>query len=210
MILLIALLAGLAAGFLFARLQHRSWTVPPLLTPGLALLAFLPQVLVAWLPPVRDLLPDGLVVAGLFLSLALLLLFCWINRHLSGVWIMALGLGLNLLVMAFNGGFMPISPQAASRLVPADTQAALAALASGTRFGLKDILLLPSQTHLVLLSDLLLSPKGFPYQVAFSLGDVLIAAGVFWLMVSQGKPLPSLLNIPTQKHKMKMTKESQC
>jgi hypothetical protein len=206
MILLVAVLAGLAAGLLLARLQHSQWMVPPLRKPWLAILAFLPQVLVAYLPSIRARVPDELAAAGLILSLALLLLFCWINRRLSGVGLLASGLVLNLLVMAANGGFMPISPQSASRLVPADTQAALAALASGSRFGLKDILLLPSQTHLVYLSDLLLTPKGFPYQVAFSLGDVLIAAGAFWLMVTQCRSLEA----PPQKHKLNITKESEC
>jgi Family of unknown function (DUF5317) len=202
MILLVAILAGLAAGLLFARLQKRPWTVPPLHKPWLAIIAFIPQLLISYLPAVRAQVSDELAAAGLIVSLALLLGFCWFNRRLSGVWLLAVGLVLNMLVMALNGGFMPISPQSASRLVPPDTQAALAALASGSRFGAKDLLLLPSQTHLVWLSDIMLPPRGFPYQVAFSFGDVLIAAGAFWLMVTQGR----VLEAP---HK-KIAKENEC
>jgi hypothetical protein len=221
MILLVAILAGLVAGLLLARFRKQAqkqapgqgWTVPPLRKPWLAILAFLPQLLISYLPT-RGQVSDELAALGLIASLALFLVFCWFNRRLSGVWLLALGLGLNLLVMALNGGFMPISPQTASRLVPADAQAALAALASGTRFGLKDILLLPAQTRLVWLSDQFLPPRGFPYQVAFSLGDIIIAAGAFWLMLTQGKPLgvskKSLPEKPPKKINDQLVKESKC
>jgi len=186
MILLIAILAGLVIGLSLARLQKRAWSVPPLHKSWLAIIAFLPQFFFLYLPFTRTRVPDGLTTAGLIVSLSLLLVFCWFNRRLSGVWLLTLGLFFNLLVIAANGGFMPISLQTASRLVPPET---LAALGNGSRFGYKDILLLPEQTRLIWLSDHFLPPEGFPYQVAFSLGDMVIAAGAFWLMVTQGKPL---------------------
>jgi hypothetical protein len=132
-------------------------------------------------------IPASWVSAGLLSSQVLLLVFCWFNRHLSGVWLLALGLALNFLVIAANRGFMPISPQTASRLYPQDV---VQAIPLGSRFGYgKDILLMPADTQLVWLSDRFLPPEGFPYQVAFSLGDVVISAGAFWLTAVQGKPL---------------------
>jgi hypothetical protein len=186
MILLVAILAGLVAGLSLARLRKRPWVVPPLRKTWLVVIAFVPQVFSAYLPMTRFRVPHILAAAGLIVSLILLLVFCWFNRQLSGVWMLALGLFLNLSAIASNGGFMPISPQSASRLVPPET---LATIGNGARFGSKDILLLPEQTRLVWFSDCLLFPKGFPYQVAFSLGDLLIAAGAFWLLATQGKPL---------------------
>jgi hypothetical protein len=186
MILLVAILAGLAVGLLLARLRKRPWMVPSLRKPWLVIFAFLPQFFTLYLPATRTRVPDGLAAGMLMVSLVLLLVFCWFNRELSGVWMLALGLSCNLLVMAANGGFMPISPQTASRLVPPET---LAVLKNGDRFGYKDTLLLPGQTRLAWLSDHFLPLERFPYQVAISLGDGMIAVGVFWLMVTQGKPL---------------------
>ena len=199
MILLVAILAGLVVGLSLARFQKRPWMVPPLRKPWLAIIAFLPQLITLYLPPTRSRASDALAAGGLIVSLALLLVFCWFNRRLSGVWLLALGLFSNLLVIAANGGFMPISPQTASRLVPPET---LAILGNASRFGTKDILLLPEQTRLIWLSDKFLPPEGFPYQVAFSLGDMLIAAGAFWLMVTQGKAMVAPEN--------KLAKESEC
>src|ERR687885_775327 len=47
-------------------------------------------------------------------SLALLpaLRFLWLNRRYRGLWVLAIGAGLNLLVMVANGGLMPIAPSA--------------------------------------------------------------------------------------------------
>lgn len=156
----------------------------------LVIVAFLPQFFAFYLPATRDRMPDAWVAAGLIASDALLLVFCWFNRHLAGMWLLAAGAALNLLVIAANGGFMPISPQTASHLIP---PAVLETLPIGERFGAgKDILLLPENTRFVWLSDRFLLPDWFRYQVAFSLGDTLIAAGAFWLMATQGKPLLTL------------------
>jgi hypothetical protein len=180
LILLLALLAGLLIGLLLARWRRRPWQTPRLRAAWLVLLAFLPQLFAAYLPADALPIPDALAGASIVLSQCLLLVFCWLNRRLAGVWLLALGTTCNLLVIALNGGFMPISPQTAGRLLGPQA----ATLEAGGRFGWKDILLLPEQTRLACLSDRFLPPEGFFYQVAFSFGDVLIAAGAFWLAVS--------------------------
>lgn len=186
MILLSALAAGLVVGAGIAWARKRPWTLPRLRSVWLVVVAAVPQALAFYLPATRTRIPEAAAAAGLVGSQILLLAFCWINRQVPGIWLLALGTGLNLMVIAANGGFMPISPQTASRLVPAE---ALAGLEIGSRFGIKDVLLLPEETRLVWLSDRFLPPEGFFYQVAFSLGDLGIAAGAFWLAAVQGKPL---------------------
>lgn len=189
MILLVALLGGLLAGIVLALLQKHAWQVPPLRFLWLVVIGFLPQAVIFYLPPTHSGIPDQVVGSSLILSQIVLLVFCWFNRRVAGVWILACGLALNLIVIAANGGFMPISPQTASHLVPATV---LAKYQIGSRFGTgKDILLLAENTRLVWLSDRFLPPAWSPYQVAFSLGDIWIAAGAFWLMLTQGKPLRS-------------------
>ena len=147
----------------------------------LVIFAFTPQLLVAYLPAFRTSLPQDWAAAALLGSQALLLLFCWFNRRVPGIPLLALGLAANLVVMAANSGFMPISPETASRLVPPET---LSTLELGARFGRKDILLLPEATNLFFLSDHLLLPEWSPYQVAFSPGDILVGLGAFWLMAA--------------------------
>ncbi|KAF0109065.1 MAG: hypothetical protein FD146_109 [Anaerolineaceae bacterium] len=182
MILLAALPAGLLTGLLAARWRRSRWEVPALRFAWLAVVAFVPQYLAIYFLPTRGLLSDEWAAAGLLLSQALFLVFCWLNRRVPGIAVLAVGLVANLLVMALNGGFMPISPETASRLVPPGMLDDWAS----SRFGWKDILLPLEDTRLALLSDRLLPPVWFPYQVAFSLGDVFVAAGAFWLMAAGG------------------------
>ncbi len=187
MILIIAILAGVAVGVLIARLQKRTWTVPNLRVIWLVILGFLPQFFLFYLPATRMRMPDIWIAAGLVGSQIILLVFCWFNRHIPGIGLLAIGLLLNFLVITANGGFMPISPQTASHLIPATL---VQTLKIGERFGYgKDILLLPENTRLVWFSDRFVTPAWLIQPVAFSLGDILVSLGVFWLLVSQGKSL---------------------
>jgi hypothetical protein len=141
--------------------------------------AFLPQLVGAYLPVSRYLLPDWLAATSLSASLIVFVAFVWLNRRLPGMPILMVGLGLNLVVILVNRGWMPISPFTASHLVDGN---ALQSVSVGSRFGQKDILLLPQDMHFEILSDRFLLPDWFPYKVAFSLGDIFIALGIFWLL----------------------------
>ena len=78
---------------------------------------------------------------------------------------------------------MPISPENVSRLVP---DAIPGSWQIGSRLGTgKDIVLAVDQTRLWWLSDRFLLPLP-GRDVAFSLGDVLIAAGAFYRALCMG------------------------
>ncbi|MBT7483771.1 DUF5317 domain-containing protein [Candidatus Peregrinibacteria bacterium] len=182
-ILLISVLAGIIIGSLSARLKKQAFQAPDLRLIWLAVLAFAPQFFAFYLPATREIISDSLVAICLVISQVLLFVFAYCNRKTVGMWLLIGGLVLNLVVISVNGGFMPISPETASHLVPA---AVVQSIPLGSRFGKgKDIFLLPEDTHLESLSDRLLLPEGFLFQVAFSIGDILIAFGAFWMLSNQ-------------------------
>ena len=178
MILLAALIAGLLVGMGWALWRGLPYQPPPLKYLWLVFVAFLPQFLAFYLSGNRQ------NISGFLLpfSQTLLLAFAWLNRRQPGMLILLLGTALNFTVIASNRGFMPISPQTASHLV---SQEVLENIQPGDRFGTKDILLLPQDTRFEWLADRFLPPAWSAYQVAFSLGDVLIAIGIFWLLARQ-------------------------
>jgi hypothetical protein len=191
-ILLIAVVAGLLVGTVWTRWRGDLYQPPDLKYLWLVFIAFLPQFIALYLPSTRERVPDTWSAVLLPVSQTLLLGFVWLNRRLPGMKVLFLGVALNLTVMAANGGFMPINPQTASRLV---TQEVLENHQPGDRFGTKDILLLPQETRFEWLADRFLPPAWSAYQVAFSLGDVFIALGVFWLLANQKTPKKQPLSI---------------
>lgn len=112
----------------------------------------------------------------------MLLVFAWLNRRLPGGWLLGTGLLLNFLAIILNGGLMPISPETVHALVP---DAPDGSWRIGERLGrTKDVVLPEEATRLGILSDRFLLPQWMSYPVAFSLGDVILALGAFWLIFS--------------------------
>ena len=182
MILLLALGVGLVIGLGWAKLRGQSYQPPHLNYVWLAIVAFLPQFLVTYFERTRALIPDWLAALAIVISQVLLFLFAWSNRRVPGMLVLIIGLVLNSSVMIANGGFMPINPQTVERIVGKEK---IDSLDVGNRIGYKDILLPADETRLELLADRFLPPDGFPYQFAFSLGDIFIALGAFWILAYQ-------------------------
>jgi|WetSurMetagenome_2_1015567.scaffolds.fasta_scaffold108722_3 hypothetical protein len=186
MILLPAVLAGLIAGWIRSKKNKQPYIPGHLKLWWLVFIAFIPQWVAFSLPFTSTKLPDNWAAVVLVGSLVVLLIFTWFNRKQPGFWLLGLGLIFNLIVIGLNGGFMPISPEAVYRLVPNAPQGSWHI---GERLGTgKDIVLLTLFTNLWFLSDRFLLPTWLNYPVAFSVGDVLIAAGAFWILWAMGGP----------------------
>jgi hypothetical protein len=85
----------------------------------------------------------------------------------------ALGVGLNLLVIGANGGYMPRSTEASAAVGrPVDT------IADGQR--LANVSILSDSTRLPWLADVLPQPQWLPLSNVLSVGDLLLAAGLAW------------------------------
>lgn len=179
MILWLGLGVGLATGFGLSKWRGHPYRSPTLYSIWLVFLGFLPQLLVIYLGNNRITIPDWVAATSIVTSQLFLLLFAGLNRHLPGMWILIAGLVLNLAVMIANGGFMPINPNTAERIVGTER---IASFELGSRIGYKDILLPASETRLEWLADRFSPPFWSPYQVAFSLGDVFIAIGAFGIL----------------------------
>lgn len=150
----------------------------------LALIGFLPQLFIFFMPGVQA--PPHLASVALLLSQTLLLIFAVMNLRTPGFWLLALGLGLNLLVIALNGGLMPISPEVVARLAP---DAPEGAWMTGDRLGdSKNVVLAVNATRAWWLSDRFLAPGFFPQRVAYSIGDVLLLLGAAWMFWALGGP----------------------
>jgi hypothetical protein len=150
--LVVSLIVGLLRG---GKLRNRTemrvtmWWLLPLGFLVLAASSFVPE-------------DNGDLAVGLVLgSYVPLLLFVWLNRNLTGIWIAGIGILMNFTVIAANGG-MPVLLEAAR----------LAGETGDLVFDAKHVLL-DESTRIPFLADIIPLPGA-----VLSLGDVFLAIGV--------------------------------
>jgi hypothetical protein len=91
-------------------------------------------------------------------------------------WLLAaLGVGLNLLVVVANGGFMPQSVDA--RVA---TRGAPVIVTQSSEPQLRNIVTMGDETRLGLLGDVIAEPAWFPNANVVSIGDLLLGLGLAW------------------------------
>ncbi|MHC1740486.1 MAG: DUF5317 family protein [Anaerolineaceae bacterium] len=186
MILIVAVFIGLIAGLIRARVNKQEYRYFDLRLPVLVVIAFIPQFFGFFLPATRVLFSEQIASFLLISTQVLLLLFCLLNlKNIRFIPIFT-GFMANFLVIVLNGGLMPISPETINRLMP-NAPDSFWSLGHRLGFG-KDIVLQEKQTKLPFFSDRFVTPEWLRYPVAFSFGDLLISAGVIWLLWSLGGP----------------------
>lgn len=182
MIFTLAALVGLVAGMIRAKMKANTYFPIELKYSWMILLAFVPQWLVFFLPATRELVPNTWIPFILISTQFILLVFVWLNRRQPCIWLLGLGLMFNFLTICLNNGWMPISPDVLQRL-----QVPQSAWQLWERRGFsKDMVIPVENTKLWILSDILSLNLYSRFKIAFSIGDILIAGGIFAYFWSSG------------------------
>jgi hypothetical protein len=182
MILLYAVFLGLAATLLRARLTHRTLKLIHLNWEWLVFVSVLPQILAFYIPSIGQYIPNSILPVLQILSMFGLVVFTLLNFFAPGFWALGMGLTCNFLVILCNGGWMPISVETLQRMMPSRPEDYWTI---GSRLGFtKDRIMASADTQLIWLSDRYTLPIGLPQNIAFSLGDIFISVGVFFLLWS--------------------------
>lgn len=175
MFLIGAVLIGVVFGYLRGgRIAHLASLRLRFL--GLVVIALLIQLVIFPLFSDRPLLPYATTSLHL-LSYAFVLVFLALNYRTFPLLFIGLGSFLNLLVIAVNAGYMPSSTTALAR---AGNHGVVAHLLQEGVYG--NVTLMGEETRLNFLGDFLYLPEGVPFATAFSLGDLVVALGLIWLI----------------------------
>lgn len=116
-----------------------------------------------------------------FISYSLIALFFIVNWRIWMLWLMALGMVLNAIVITANGGYMPASAVA---LGAAGKIEAAEQLTNALDHIYANTVLMSENTQLNFLGDWLYVPAWVPLSNAFSLGDLVLMMGIAWLIQS--------------------------
>ena len=134
--------------------------------------------------PVQDYLPGLALEALHYLSYISLLVFIIRNIKLPGILPIGSGIFLNTLAIFLNGGYMPTFPE--NMKYTALAQYAAVIEQGGTSNNSSGI---TSDTVLPWLGDIFYLPSWIPLSNVFSIGDLLIGAGVFiYLLINMKSP----------------------
>jgi hypothetical protein len=134
---------------------------------------------------------EGPAIALLVGSHVALVLVALLNTRLPGARVVLVGLAMNLACMLANGGLMPIAPETLAMTEHAVEWRIGAGTAGTWLQRSKDVILPADQTNLALLSDRYVANLPGGLSRVFSVGDVLLVAGmsmfVFAIMTKESR-----------------------
>ena len=147
----------------FADLRLKSgWIFPILLIVQLVIFNLQNQI--SWIASLSNYAFIAVYVIGL--------LFLWLNRHHTGFIVIFIGVLLNFIVMAANGGRMPVSLEAATILDPYFAQVIQEGVYAKHQ-------LLTDASWFGFLGDIIPITKPYPRDQVISIGDVVMNIGIF-------------------------------
>jgi hypothetical protein len=120
-----------------------------------------------------------LIIAGF----VILLYAVWLNRQFPGMPVVFAGIFLNLLVVSFNGGLMPITKEVLEQINGSNTLVAVTDPNSpATHVTVKTKTGILEDPKLLFLGDIIVIP--FPWgKSAVSIGDIVMAVGMTWFCI---------------------------
>ena len=173
--LLLGVVTALLTGGRLRNLEHLELRGGPILLAALLAQVFLPRIVTeTGLPPWAELGVFWIVPALIAMTVAAL------NWRQPGMGLVAVGIGLNLVVVVLNGG-MPVSLASVSTMMAESAGSALE----------RSWLHIPasSATNLLFLADVIPVPGPTWHRGLVSLGDILMSAGVgYWTFVAMHEP----------------------
>jgi hypothetical protein len=171
----LTIIVGVIAGGRLGRLKDLD-----LRAPAAFIAAAVAQVALLALSASGVAMPPALGPGLYMVSFVLLLGGLWLNRHLPGVRLVGLGAFLNLLVIAANGGSMPVDRGLAERA----GSERLVELLDSPEYTMHEPV--TEATRLRPLADVLPLPMLVPrprFYSPGSVGDILVTIGACWLVL---------------------------
>ena len=179
MLILYSIPVGILAGYLLGGRLERLASVQFRLAP-LAVAVLIVQL--ALFSPLSDGLPESIGRWIYVISTGLVVVVVLANVRITGLPLVVLGAASNLAAIVGNGGAMPASPSA------------LAAVGLGVGGNTNSVLI--ERPFLEPLTDILATPRGIPFANVFSIGDVLIGAGVAIAIAAAMRRSPAADPVP--------------
>lgn len=183
MFILYAVVLGIILGYITGG-RMKNVAQRPLHWKGLALSAFAIQLVIFSNVPFMASVPKPVTVVLHYASYLLLLIFIIMNLKNTGIIIVGTGIFLNTLVIFLNGGYMPTIPENLK-----NTSVGKTAEAISQGIAVNNSAKMAGDTLLPWLGDVFYLPSWVPFSNVFSIGDILIAAGICVYIVINMRPV---------------------